>query len=143
MSIRKRVWTTPSGKKREAFVVDFRDAKGKRTLKTFATEKEARVFRGQVEQPGHKYVAVRSTPIVRDAANRWLDACEHGTRRSSTEPIEPATLRQYTYHVRQHIEPELGDERLAALTEESVCASSATSSSRGCHAAWRGRWSQR
>lgn len=120
MSIRKRTWTTPSGKKREAFVVDFRDAKGKRTLKTFPTEREARKFRGQVEQPGHKHVAARSTPTIREAADRWLTAAEHGTRRDVTEPVERATLRQYTYHVRQHIEPELGDERLAALTEERV-----------------------
>jgi integrase len=120
MSIRKRSWTTSSGKKREAFVVDFRDAKGQRTQKTFATEKEARAFRGQVEQPGHKHVAVRSTPTVREAADRWLVAVEHGTRRDVTEPVEPATLRQYTYHVRQHIEPQLGDERIGALSEEGV-----------------------
>jgi integrase len=120
MSIRKRTWTTPSGKKREAFVVDFRDAKGQRTIKTFATEKEARVFRGKVEQPGHKHVAPRSTPTVREAADRWLVAVEHGARRGMTEPVEAATLRQYAYHIRQHIEPQLGDERTAALTEEMV-----------------------
>ncbi len=120
MSIRKRTWTTSSGKKREAFVVDFRDAKGKRTLKTFSTEKKARAFRGQVEQPGHKHVAVRSTPTVRETADRWLAAVEHGTRRGSTELIEPATLRQYHYHVRQHIEPQFGDLRIGELTESMV-----------------------
>src|SRR4030095_12767151 len=91
MSIRKRTWTTSSGKKREAFVVDFRDAKGRRTLKTFATEKEAKRFRGEVEQPGHKHVVVRSTPTMREAADRWLVAVEHGARRGATESIEPAT----------------------------------------------------
>ena len=120
MSIRKRTWTTPSGKKREAFVVDFRDAKGQRTIRTFDTEKEAKTFRGQVEQPGHKHVAVRSTPTVREAADRWLVAVEHGARRDITEPVEAATLRQYTYHVRQHIEPQLGDERIGALTEDAM-----------------------
>ena len=120
MSIRKRTWTTTDGKRREAFVVDYRDAKGQRTIKTFATEKEAKTFRGQTEQPGHKHVAVRSTPTVREAAGRWLAAVEHGTRRGSTEQIEPATLRQYRYHVRQHIEPQFGDQRIGTLKEESV-----------------------
>lgn len=120
MSIRKRTWTTSSGKKREAFVVDFRDAKGRRTLKTFATEKEAKRFRGEVEQPGHKHVGVRSTPTMREAADRWLVAVQHGARRGATESIEPATLRQYRYHVQQHIEPQLGDEKIGALTEERV-----------------------
>jgi integrase len=120
MSIRKRGWTTSSGKKREAFVVDYRDAKGNRTLKTFATEKEARQFRGQVEQPGHKHVAARATPTVREAAERYLAAVEHGARRKATEPIEPATLRQYRYHVQQWIVPQFGDERIGALTEVMV-----------------------
>ena len=120
MSIRKRIWTTADGKRREAFIVDFRDAKGHRTIKTFATEKEARGFRGQVEQPGHKHVAVRSSPTVRDAADRWLVAVEHGARRDVTEPVETATLRQYAYHIRQHIEPQLGDDRIGALTEQQV-----------------------
>lgn len=120
MSIRKRTWTTTDGKRREAFVVDFRDAKGQRTIKTFATEKEAKTFRGQTEQPGHKHVAVRSTPTVREAADRWLVAVEMGTRRAATERVEPSTLRQYTYHVRQYIDPDLGDMRLGELTEERV-----------------------
>ena len=120
MSIRKRTWTTTDGKRREAFVVDFRDAKGKRTIKTFAAEKEAKTFRGQTEQPGHKHVAVRSTPTVRQAADRWLVAVEMGTRRAATERVEPSTLRQYAYHVRRYIEPELGDMRLGELTEERV-----------------------
>ena len=64
--------------------------------------------------------AARSTPTVRDAADRWLVAVELGTRRAATERVEPSTLRQYTYHVRQYIEPELGDMRLGELTEERV-----------------------
>ena len=110
-----------SGKHREAFVVDFRDAKGQRTIKTFATEKEARAFRGKVEQPGHKHVAPRSTPTVREAADRWLLAVEHGARRGMTEPVEAATLRQYTYHVRQYIEPQLGSEKVPPRSPRRWC----------------------
>ena len=36
-------------------------------------------------------------------------AVEHGSRQNAPEPVEPATLRQYTYHVKQYIEPQLGE----------------------------------
>ena len=121
MSIRKRTWTTSTGKQREAFIVDYsfvKDGKRHRAIKTFDTEKAAKQFRGKVEQPHHKHGTAKGT--VKEAADKWLLAVEHGSRRNETELLEPATLRQYTYHVRRYIEPQLGSERLNALTQETV-----------------------
>src|SRR6476469_2817317 len=41
MSIRKRVWTTPSGQPREAWVVDYYDQAGERHIETFDRKKDA------------------------------------------------------------------------------------------------------
>jgi hypothetical protein len=45
MSVRKRKWIN-NGVQKEAWVVNFNDASGKRRLKTFATKKDADVFAG-------------------------------------------------------------------------------------------------
>ena len=44
MAIRKRAWKTPSGAAREAWVVDYADATGKRRLKTFTTQGAAKAW---------------------------------------------------------------------------------------------------
>jgi integrase len=42
MSVRKRTWTTAKGETREKWVVNYSDSDGKRRLKTFPTQKEAK-----------------------------------------------------------------------------------------------------
>ena len=49
MSIRKRVWRSPSNEMKEAWVVDFTDASGKRRLKTLHTKKDAERFHAAVK----------------------------------------------------------------------------------------------
>jgi integrase len=125
MSIRKRVWTTAKGKQREAFIVDYafvKDGQRHRAIKTFSTEKAARAFRGKVEQPHHRYIPGSASITVAEASERWLEAVEHGTRQNAPALVETATLRQYTYHVRQYIEPQLGSEKISTLTKETVSA---------------------
>ena len=109
MSIRKRRWTTAQGKTREAFIVDFRDAKGQRTIKTFATEKEAKEFRGQDRAARAQASPVRWQPRqCGKLPTNGLLAVEHGAAMTHRSWSKPATFRQYTYHVRQYIEPQLG-----------------------------------
>jgi integrase len=125
MSIRKRVWTTAKGKQREAFIVDYsfvKDGERHRAIKTFATEKAEKAFRGKVEQPHHKHIPGSASITVNEAAERWLLALEHGSRQNAPDLVEAATLRQYTYHVKQYIEPQLGSERVTTLTKETVSA---------------------
>jgi integrase len=106
--------------KNESWPAVIGSRKRERTIKTFATEKAAKAFRGKVEQPQHSHIPGRASISVREAAERWLEAVEHGTRHNAPDLIEPSTFRQYTYHVKQYIEPQLGDERLTTLTEEIV-----------------------
>jgi integrase len=125
MSIRKRVWTTAKGKQRQAFIVDYsfvKDGKRHRAIKTFATEKAAKAFRGKVEQPHHKHIPGSASITVNEAAERWLLAVEHGSRQNAPDLVEDATLRQYTYHVKQYIDPQLGSEKVTTLTKETVSA---------------------
>jgi integrase len=125
MSIRKRVWTTAKGKQREAFIVDYsfvKDGERHRAIKTFATEKAARAFRGKVEQPHHKHIPGSASITVNEAAERWLLAVKHGSRQNAPDLVEDATLRQYTYHVKKYIEPQLGSEKVTTLTKETVSA---------------------
>jgi integrase len=44
MSIRKRTWKTAKGEAKEAWVVDYVDQAGKRRLKTFRIQREAKAF---------------------------------------------------------------------------------------------------
>ena len=46
MSVRKRTWTSPNGKPKEAWVVDCYGADGKRRLKTFKTKVDAVRYSG-------------------------------------------------------------------------------------------------
>jgi Endodeoxyribonuclease RusA len=45
VSVRKRTWASSGGARSEAWVVDFRDADGKRRLKTFKTRADAQRFK--------------------------------------------------------------------------------------------------
>src|SRR5262245_11460465 len=110
MSVRKRIWTTTSGKKREAFVVDYgfsKDGKRQRAHKTFTTEREAKAFRREVEQTSHRHIPTRSSITVSQAADVWLEAIKHGTRQhvtsNMTTDLEPASLRQIVYRIEHHI----------------------------------------
>jgi hypothetical protein len=44
MSIRNRTWKTAKGEAKEAWVVDYVDQHGKRRLKTFRLQREAKAF---------------------------------------------------------------------------------------------------
>jgi integrase len=98
-SIRKRSWVT-NGRERTAWVVDYRDAAGKRRLKTFATKKAADAWSALAQ---HQVAIGTHTPdrdsvTVLAAADLWLRRCE-------VERLEPHTLRQYRSHVEHHIGP--------------------------------------
>jgi integrase len=110
-TIRKRAWRTASGEARESWIVDFRDQHGKRRHKQFARKKDADAWlvqaRGQV---GRGTFAPESTSVtVSKAGGLWLERCEQ-------EGLEQSTLVQYRSHVRYHIEPLLGAEKLSRLT---------------------------
>jgi integrase len=110
-TIRKRAWRTARGEQRESWQVDFVDQAGKRRHKQFDRKKDADAFmvtaRGQVAVG--TYTPDSSSPTVAEAARLWLERCEH-------EGLEESTMVGYRSHVRYHIEPLIGAEKLSRLT---------------------------
>jgi integrase len=107
MSIRQREWTTPNGKKRSAWVVDYLDAKGKRRNKQFRTKKAADDWRSEtkVDLRQGTHVADRDGTTVSEAGKLWIAGCVE-------DELEPATVERYQQILRLHIEPDLGAKRL-------------------------------
>lgn len=117
-SIRRRTWTAPNGEERAAWLVDYRDSAGKRRSKQFARKKEAEAWRVGAE---HQVASGIHTPdsesiTVEKAGAQWL----RGLRGVRDDPLEPTTIAAYEQHVRLHINPRLGAQRLSQLTAPAV-----------------------
>jgi integrase len=112
MSVRKRTWITAEGEQRAAWLVDYRDATGKRRFETFDRKKDADEYhdkvRGDVRQGIH--TPKNKSITVAAAAEDWLSYVK-------LEERERSTLEQYQQHVKLHIVPRIGGERLANLTQ--------------------------
>lgn len=115
MAIRKRTWTAPDGTAKSAWVVDYRDAAGKRRWKQFRLRKEADAWAvnaaAEVQKGTHTPDSVSIT--VERAAELWLDSVRAADR-------EPTTIAAYDQHVRLHIVPKVGSRKLSQLTAPGV-----------------------
>jgi integrase len=111
MAIRQRTWTTSKGKQKSAWIVEYRDAKGKRRLKTFRTRREADDWRSgtKVDLKHGTHVADSDSITVEEAGKRWLATCE-------ANELERSTLVQYRRHLKLHIGPLIGSTKLSKLT---------------------------
>jgi integrase len=110
MSVRKRVWTTRRGERKEAWIVDYA-VNGSRHLKTFERKKDADAYEAQVSVDLGKgiHIAPSKSVTVAEAGDLWIKACE-------AEELERATIAGYKQHLRLHIQPYLGSYKLAHLT---------------------------
>jgi integrase len=111
MSVRKRKWKTSRGEEKEGWVVDYVDQSGKRHIQTFARKKEADDYHATVKvhvRQGIHAPHSKSIPVA-EAAENWI-AYAQG------EKLEASTLAQYRQHVKYHINPRIGDEKLSRLT---------------------------
>ena len=110
MAIRKRTWTSGKGEQ-TAWVVDYKDQKGKRRLKTFKTKKAADAWATEafyeVKQGTHTPASASIT--VSEAAENWIE-------RTRLEGRERSTVAQYRQHVDHHINPLIGRVKLSDLT---------------------------
>jgi len=90
MSIRNRTWKTAKGDDREAWVVDYVDQHGKRRLKTFRLQREAKAFSATatVEIRQGMHTPDSASVTVAEAAARWLDTCQ-------ARGLETATIDAY------------------------------------------------
>jgi integrase len=111
MSIRKRVWGSATKGMREAWVVDYADQSGKRRHRTFQRKREADEFAANTRVDIGKgiHVADRVSITVKHAGDFWLAECK-------AEQLEVGTTEAYERHLRLHIEPFIGAEKLSKLT---------------------------
>jgi integrase len=111
VSVRKRVWKSPGGEMREAWVVDYVDQHGDRHLKTFAKKRDADAHHaivGAAVCAGTHTADSKSVTVAR-AAELWLESCE-------AAGLERTTTVGYRQHIDLHIAPILGALRLSQLT---------------------------
>lgn len=110
-AIRKRSWTTPAGEAKTAWLVDYRDAAGKRRSKQFARKRDAEAWSTQaawhVSQGTHTPDS-QSITVAR-ACDLWLE-------RAAADGLEQSTIQAYEARARLHIRPMLGDEKLSRLS---------------------------
>lgn len=115
MAVRKRTWTAPDGTQKQAWLVDYRDAQGKRRAKQFAKKKDADAFETkaswEVSQGTH--TADSQSITVEKAGENWI-------ARAERENLEPSTIKSYREHLRLHINTLLGPKRLNQLTKPMV-----------------------
>jgi integrase len=114
MSVRKRKWTTGAEAK-EAWVVDYVDQQGRRHIQTFDRKKDADDYHATVKVDVRRgiHIPPSKSPTVAEAADRWLaEVVGRG--------VERTTIEQYQQHVRLHIVPLIGADRLATLSPDGV-----------------------
>jgi integrase len=97
------------------FQADYFDQHGKRHAKLFALEREAKAFLKKVvpEVDRGVHTPENKSITVAEAAKLWLE-------RANTEELETSTRTQYAIHARLHINPEIGNVKLAQLTAPMV-----------------------
>ncbi|HTQ33579.1 MAG TPA: site-specific integrase [Stellaceae bacterium] len=109
-SVRKRSWNT-GNKKKVAWVADYFDQTGVRRLKTFDTKKAADAF---LTGARHDVALGIHTP---DSVSITVSqACEIWLKTVSANDRERSTIRSYQHHIKLHILPLLGDQKLSRLT---------------------------
>lgn len=111
MAVRKRTWQGKGGKELTAWVVDYKDAAGKRRLKTFDRKKDADAFeltaKGEVRDGVH--VADSATATIEAAGALWIKS-------TKAAGLEQSSVEDYERLLRLHIVPFIGGLKLTALT---------------------------
>jgi integrase len=114
VSIRKRAWGEGLSR-REAWIVDYSDQGGKRRHKTFKRKRDAETFAAtthvQIGQGTH--VADSASVTVKEAGALWLAS-------SRAAGLEESTIDMYEQHLRLHIVPFIGRDKLSRLSAPSI-----------------------
>ncbi|KRA81219.1 tyrosine-type recombinase/integrase [Altererythrobacter sp. Root672] len=114
-SIRKRTWTGPDGRSRQAWQVDYRDQSGKRRARQFDRKKDAETWATNALSEVHRGIHTPESVsvTVSAAAALWIKTVTANGR-------EPTTIAAYEQHVRLHIVPKCGAKKLSQLTAPTV-----------------------
>ena len=115
MSVRKRKWITRKGEAKEAWLVDYTDQDGERHIRTFDRKKEADEYHATVgvDVRHGTHTPHSKSRSVSEAAEDWIAFVQ-------LEGRERSTVNQYRQHVKYHINPRIGREKLAKLTTPRV-----------------------
>jgi len=110
VAVRKRTWTTKSGERRMAWIVDYVDQGGDRHIETFARKKDADAYHAKVnvDVGAGIHTAPSKSITVAEAAQDWISSVE-------LEGRETTTVAQYRQHS-EHIICRIGSAKLANLT---------------------------
>jgi integrase len=115
VSVRKRTWVTRTGDVKEAWIVAYSDQDGKRHIRTFDRKKDAEGFNDGVRVDVRRGVHTpeNRSITVAEAARHWIEYVE-------LEGREWSTVEHYRQHVKLHIVPRIGGEKLTRLTTPRV-----------------------
>jgi integrase len=110
VAVRKRIWTTPKGTQKEAWVVDYADLSGTRRQQTFDKKRDADAYHDKVknEVRAGTHTPISSSPTVAAAGRLWLE-------RADEDELERGTRDQYRQHLNLHIAPFIGEVKLGQL----------------------------
>jgi integrase len=113
-SIRKRTWTSGAEVK-TAFVADYFDQEGKRRLRTFKKERDAKAWLAEtvIEVKKGVHTPANKSITIAEAGEEWID-------QATTDGLEAATIRQYRQHLDYHITPLIGGIKLAEFAPAAV-----------------------
>ena len=111
MSVRRRKWTTRKGEAKECWVVDYVDQYGRRHIQTFTRKKEADDYQATVKVHVRQGIHTSHSKSITVA-----EACENWITYAEGEKLEASTIAQYRQHVKYHINPRIGGEKLSRLT---------------------------
>jgi integrase len=117
MSVRKKTIAskTPEGEPEVWWLADYFDGAGNRHQRRFKTKKEAVTHHDQMKvaiRSGH-HVSLPHDLTVAGAADKWI-------AKVAADDRERSTLRQYEIHVRRHILPRIGKQKLSKMTKAHV-----------------------
>jgi integrase len=115
MSVRKREWKTTKGEPREGWSCDYRDQKGNRVVKLFATKKEAAAYHAKVTVEVNEgiHTAPSRSITLKEAAADWIRFVEGEGR-------ERSTLTAYRQQLDKHVLPRIGTLKLGHLNRPRV-----------------------
>jgi integrase len=116
--IRKRTWTNSKGEQ-TAWITDYFDQNGKRHIKTFERQRDAKAW---LDETQHEVKQGVHTPenasiTVAEAADLWLDRCRLLVDQSKRER---STYQQYRAHRDHIVASSIGRVTLAKLSKPSV-----------------------
>lgn len=114
-NVNKREWQAPNGDKKEAWLVRYKDEKGKYRGRTFTRKKEADAFchKVTVELEQGSHLARNETVTVSELIDAYLENCDQ--RHKDGRKMSYAHITTLHGQFKRHIRPELGKHKLADL----------------------------